>query len=143
MKKIVTVIAIAICVFFTTSFAVKDANEDVVESLVCQRTDVLSSYYAGHEGKEETISIIEKIETGLLKKNDLENIEIYFQTDIDQVKGYTIKDIDITYEDDEMICANITIEWESESIMGKEKFINCYSVICEKKDNTYKLAQFL
>lgn len=131
-----------ICIFLSTSFATANSNEEVIKSLISQRTDVLNMYYAGQSNKKDTIKKIEAITTDYLKDNDLENLKNYFQCDLERPVDYEFVKIDITYADKDVICAFVTIFWTSEGIKGVEDFTHTYSVICEKEENLYKLAQF-
>ena len=73
---------------------------------------------------------------------DIENLEKYFQCDLEQVRGYKIRDIKVTYSDKDVICANATIDWAAEGLKGADNFVHTYSIICEKEENLYKMAQF-
>lgn len=75
-------------------------------------------------------------------EEDLQNIELYFQTDIEQVREYSITSIDIEEADEDIIYGYVTIKWKVEGIDGKEEFLYEYSIICSKEDNVYKLEQF-
>ena len=69
---------------------------------------------------------LEEIETDLLKKEDMSNIDLYFRTDIEQVRGYSFEDVSVTLSDGEMICAKVTIKWNSEGLQGSEEFCHTY-----------------
>lgn len=141
-RRLVCIAAVSLIVIFTTAFAIAGSEEAIVKSLICQRTDTLSGFYAGEIDREYAVEKIKSIETSHLMEEDLQNIDLYFRTDIEQVKKYSITRIDITQSDEDMICADVSIRWQSEGIQGKEEF-NCnYSVICCKEENAYKLAQF-
>lgn len=144
MKKRIGVIILAICsvMVLGTALAQGDSQEAIVRDLITQRTDTLAGFYAGDIDQDAAIETIEYMETDLQKKMDIENIDKYFRTDIEQVKKYEFERIHVTFSDDEMICADVTIRWEAEGLMGKEDFSHTYEVICIKEDNRYKLAQF-
>lgn len=133
---------IIVCMYITTSFATTYSQEEIIKSLICQRTDTLNMYYAGQANKKDTMEKIELITTDYLKESDLQNLENFFQCDLERPVGYEFAKIDITYSDDDVICALVTIDWTSEGIKGRENFSHTYSIICEKEENLYKLAQF-
>ncbi len=144
MKKRRAVCFSIICliVIFTTAFAIASGDEAVVKNLIYQRTDTLSGFYSGEIEREDAINKIKSIETSHLMEEDLENIDLYFRTDIERVKKYLIKDLNITQSDKDIICADVAIEWQSEGLSGEETFTCNYKVICLKEENVYKLAQF-
>ena len=125
-----------------TAIASADTEADVVTDLVTARTDAMSGFFAGELTREEALETLEEIETDLLKKEDMSNIDLYFRTDIEQVRGYSFEDVSVTLSDGEMICAKVTIKWNSEGLQGSEDFCHTYDVICIKEGNRYKLAQF-
>lgn len=134
--------AICIIVMFTAAFTIASSEEAVVKDLICQRTDTLSGFYAGNIEKEDAVNKIKSIEMSHLMEEDIENIDLYFRTDIERVKKYSIKDLHITQSDEDIICADVEIEWQSEGLPGEENFTCSYKVICAKEENVYKLAQF-
>ena len=143
MRKIIYIfLTILVCVLITTVIASANSSEKIVEDLICQRTDVLSLYYAGELNKKDTIEKIKEITTSHLRQSDIENLEKYFQCDLEQVRGYKIRDIKVTYSDKDVICANATIDWAAVGFKGADNFVHTYSIICEKEENLYKMAQF-
>ena len=143
MKNRGYIIFIAIIVvMFGSAYANANSSENIVEDLVCKRIDTLSLYYAGQADEDETKEIIEEITTGHLRDEDLSNIHTYFQTEIEQIQKYEITKIDVTKADETMICAYVTIQWETKTLKGDDNFTHIYSVICENEKNSYKLLQF-
>ena len=133
---------VVLMVIFCTAIASAGGEEAVVRELICRRTDTLSGFYAGEIDKKEAVETIQSIESGHLMEEDLQNIELYFQTDIEQVREYFITSIDIEEADEDIIYGYVTIKWKVEGIAGKEEFLYEYSIICSKEDNVYKLEQF-
>lgn len=132
----------SVVILACTAIASADTEADVVTDLVAARTDAMSGFFAGELTREEALETLEEIETDLLKKEDMSNIDLYFRTDIEQVRGYSFEDVSVTLSDGEMICAKVTIKWNSEGLQGSEEFCHTYDVICIKEGNRYKLAQF-
>ena len=77
-------------VLMTTAFALAGSEEKIVEDLINERTTTLNSYYDGGMQREEAREKIREIETGNLMEQDLENIDLYFQTDIDRIKEFEL-----------------------------------------------------
>lgn len=143
MRKKTAILAAVL--LFMGIFTVNSAacsDEAIVEDLICRRTEALSLYYAGEVNKEQTMETIKAVTTDFLRDEDLENLEKYFQCDLEQLMDYEIEDIDITYSDGDVICAFVTIKWKSEGLKGRDDFSHTYSVICEKEENLLKLSQF-
>lgn len=141
-KKTAVLAAVLLFMGIFTANSAACSDEAIVENLICRRTDALSLYYAGEVNKEKTMETIKAVTTDFLRDEDLENIEKYFQCDLEQLVDYEIEDIDITYSDGDVICAFVTITWKSEGLKGREDFSHTYSVICEKEENLHKIAQF-
>ena len=141
-KGVYILIVLVISVLFATLFASADSDEEIIKNLICERTDTLSYYYAGLADKNDTMAKISDITTDFLREEDLGNLERYFQCDLEQVVDYEIRDIKVNYSDEDVICAEVVVDWESNGLRGMDNFSNTYSVICKKEENIYKLAQF-
>ena len=141
-KGVYILIVLVISVLFATLFASADSDEEIIKNLICERTDTLSYYYAGLADKKDTMAKISDITTDFLREEDLGNLERYFQCDFEQVVDYKIRDIKVNYSDEDVICAEVVVDWKSNGLRGMENFSNTYSVICKKEENIYKLAQF-
>lgn len=141
-KGVYILIVLVISVLFATLFASADSDEEIIKNLICERTDTLSYYYAGLADKKDTMAKISDITTDFLREEDLGNLERYFQCDLEQVVDYKIRDIKVNYSDEDVICAEVVVDWKSNGLRGMENFSNTYSVICKKEENIYKLAQF-
>ena len=142
-KKYAIIISIAaVIVLMTTVLAMAGSDEKIVRDLIDERTVTLNNYYDGDMKKEAAREKIKKLETGNLMEQDLENIDLYFQTDIDRINEFEITSVKITHEDEDMICADVYTKWDVDTVTGSDSFICDYSVICVKEGNGYKLAQF-
>ena len=82
------------------------------------------------------------MEKGRLLEEDILAMKEYFQTDIEEVSDYEIRDIEITNADENLVCAVVSVDWEVSGTAGKEKITEIYSVIMEKDEKSYKLVQF-
>lgn len=129
-------------VLTTTAFAMAGSDEKIVEDLINKRTVTLNDYYDGDMQREEARQIISDIETGTLMEQDLDNIDRYFQTDIDRIKEFDLVSVKITEADEDMICADVNIKWDVETVTGNDSFMCDYDVILVKEGEAYKLAQF-
>ena len=85
---------------------------------------------------------IKSVEKGRLLEEDILAMKEYFQTDIEEVSDYEIRDIEITNADENLVCAVVSVDWEVSGTAGKEKITEIYSVIMEKDEKSYKLVQF-
>mgnify|MGYP003369899776 CR=1 FL=1 len=142
-KKHIAVTAVMIAaVLAATAFAMAGSDEKIVKDLINERTVTLNGYYDGSMQREEAGERIRKIETGNLMEQDLENIDLYFQTDIDRINEFELMNVDITESSEDMICAEVYIRWDVDTVTGKDSFMCDYEVICVKEGNDYKLAQF-
>ena len=142
-RKHIAVTAVVIAaVLMTTAFALAGSEEKIVEDLINERTTTLNSYYDGGMQREEAREKIREIETGNLMEQDLENIDLYFQTDIDRIKEFELLSVKITESSEDMICADVYIKWDVETVTGNDSFMCDYSVISVKEGEDYKLVQF-
>jgi len=121
-EYIIITAAVLGLIALSSVFASARTDEDIIRELVSLRTDTLSGFH--------------------LLKEDLQNIDLYFQTDIEQVKEYSFEKISVTKSEEDMICADVTMEWEAEGIDGTDNFTVTYNVICQKDKESYKLVQF-
>ena len=104
MKKRIWVIILTVCgtVGLATALAAGDSQEAIIRDLISQRTDTMAGFYAGEIGRDEAIETIAYMETDLLMQTDIENIDRYFRTDIEQVKKYQFEHIRITDSHEDM-----------------------------------------
>lgn len=144
MKKKAIIGGILACFILvtTTALAMPTSEERIIKELITIRNETLSEFYDGGLSIEAAEKTIRQIEAEQLLEQDVDNLKRYFQTDIDQVEGFEIKSIDVTKADDDMICADVSIKWEVDTVTGPESFIADYSIIAKKEKNSYKLVQF-
>ena len=144
MKKKAIIGGIVACFILvtTTALAMPGTEERIIKDLITTRNETLSEFYDGGLSIKEAGETIKEIEGGSLMQQDLDNLERYFQTDIDRVEGFEIKKIYVTKNDNDMICADVSIRWDMETITGPESYLCDYSVIVEKEKNSNKLVQF-
>lgn len=123
-------------------------SEGIVRSAICQRTEVMNDYFSGNLSYKEACQILRNTESGVLLEEDIASLTNFFATDIEEVCGYKINNIEINYEDEDIICAFASIEWVVRSLdelyrsSGIEKIAGNYSIIIEKEGYTYRLVQF-
>ncbi len=102
-EYIIITAAVLGLIALSSVFASARTDEDIIRELVSLRTDTLSGFYAGEIDREDAIKIINSIEGDHLLKEDLQNIDLYFQTDIEQVKEYSFEKISVTKSEEDMI----------------------------------------
>ena len=139
IKKIIAAGAAVIMVLLLTSGS--DVKGEMAE-LVRARTDIMNGFFCGQISYYEALSQIKSVEKGRLLEEDILAMKEYFQTDIEEVKDYKIRDIEITNSDENLVCAVVSVEWELYGTAGNEKITEIYSVIMEKDEKNYKLVQF-
>lgn len=143
MKKRYIAAAIAIvAILFAAVIAAAGSEEKIVRDLIINRTETLNGYYDGDMKREDAIASIRELETGNLMQQDIDNIDRYFQTDIDRINSFEIMSIKITESESDMICATVYMKWDIETVTGNDSFMCDYSIICIKEEKYYKLAQF-
>jgi len=139
-KTAVVLLAVFICIAL---FSFKsDNNEKIITELVCERTDIMEGYFCGQINLNDAVRAIKQIEKGRLLEEDIRNMKEFFQTDIEAVSMYEVTGTEITYKDENLVCAVMSILWETHGINGKDKTEEVYSVIMEKSENSFKLVQF-
>lgn len=141
-KKYFAALLAAALILLTTAFAAGNSDERIVRELVKTRTETLSSFYDGGMLKDEAKEIISELETGDLKDLDLENIELYFQTDIDRINEAELISVVITEATEDLIRADVRMRWDVETVSGSDSFLCEYDVICVREEGAFKLAQF-
>lgn len=141
-RSCMLIVSVCILIGISSVFAAARSEEEILKDLISVRTDTLNEFYSGRIKKEEAIERITEIEDEQLLQEDIEKIERYFQTDIEQIKKYFFGDITITESEEKMICADVTIQWETEGAGTSESYETTYDVICYKEDKKYKLVQF-
>ena len=138
-KKILAVLTAALIVIFLSSGS--DIKGEMAD-LIRERTDVLNGYFCGQINYYDALARIGQVEKGRLLEEDILAMREIFQTDIEEVTGYKIRDIEITNSDEELVCAVVNIAWEVSGTDGEEEIEGIYSVIMEKDEKSYKLVQF-
>lgn len=138
------ILTASVCMLIAVSsiFASARSEEEILKDIISARTDILNDFYSGRIEKEEAIERITAIEGDNLLQEDIENIEKYFRTDIERIKKYSFKNIVVTKSKENMICADVTMTWDTEGTGGEESYESMYDVICYKEEKSYKLVQF-
>lgn len=97
---------------------------------------------------QEACERLSEIEQGRLLDDDRNSLKSFFGTDIEEVVDYDVRDVVIHYEDEDVICAFLSVEWQVNGADGLyrgsdlQKVVGNYSVILEKSDNIFKFIQF-
>ena len=127
-----------------SGLAFGDRKEDTVRELVSRRTDAMSGYFSSKLSYWEAGRQLRKMEEGRLLEEDLKNMREYFRTDIEQVREYEILNVNFTMKEEDILCATVEIQWETEGLDGVDCFTEFYSVICERnpEEDEYKLVHF-
>lgn len=145
IKKCVLIMVLA---FVLILFSAGTGSKSIVSSAISQRTDTMNDYYSGKMSYKEACNKLAKIEAGGILEEDVKALKSFFGTDIEEIVDYEIDEIEINYEDEDVICALVSIKWEIGSGDGLyrgsevQNVVGSYSVILENKDNIFKLVQF-
>ena len=137
-KVLILAVVIAVLSLMTSGSDVKGQMADLISA----RIDVMNGYFCGHINYYDALEQIRQVEMGRLLDEDVQAMRDYFQTDIEQVNKYKIKDIELTNGDENLVCAVATIAWQVSGTEGTEEIEEIYSVIMEKDEKNYKLVQF-
>lgn len=147
LRKAIILLVSAAAIMLLSS-ATRNESERLIIELVTDRIETMNGYFDGEYNYKEACSALEITECGRLLEEDIDSFKSYFGTDIDKVENYTIVKVEVNYEDDEVICAYVEIEWNLRCIdelysSSTEDEINAgYSIIAEKNDGAFKLVQF-
>ena len=137
------VLAITAIVGLATAMASGGRDEEqIVEELISKRTDAMSRFYASEIDLKEAETLLKETEKGSLLEKDIENLRSYFRTDIEPVIKYQFTEIEFTEKEEDLLCADVTMDWETGGMEKNEKIRTYYSVICEKEGDSFKLVQF-
>ena len=137
------VLAITAIVGLATAMASGGRDEEqIVEELISKRTDAMSRFYASEIDLKEAETLLKETEKGSLLEKDIENLRSYFRTDIEPVIKYQFTEIEFTEKEEDLLCADVTMDWETGGMEKNEKIRAYYSVICEKEGDSFKLVQF-
>lgn len=145
--KLTAVLLIAAAVFVLFTAAAQSESEKIIKQLICERTDTMNEYFDGGTSYKEACVNLTSIEKGKLLADDIESLRSYFATDIEEVKSYKISEIEVNYEDEDVICAFVGMEWEIKCVdelyrhSDTAKIEAGYSVIAEQCDGAFKLVQ--
>lgn len=129
-------------------FSAGTGSKSIVSSAISQRTDTMNDYYSGKMSYKEACGKLAKIETGGILEEDIKALKSFWGTDIEEIVDYKIDEIEINYEDDDVICAFVSIKWKINGGDGLyrgsevQNIVGSYSVILENKENIFKLVQF-
>lgn len=148
-RKVLTKgLLVLLLVFILILFSSGTGSEGIVKNALCKRTNAMNDFYLGKSTYQEACERLSKIEQGRLLDEDRNSLKSFFGTDIEEVVDYDVQDIVIHYEDEDVICAFLSVEWQVNGADGLyrgsdlQKIVGNYSVILEKNDNIFKFVQF-
>lgn len=133
-------IGVFICIvaLMLLGFTVKP-EETIVKELLEKRTDIMENVLSGKisyaEGKEQ----LKEVEGDKLYSDDLENMQKYQETNIEQVEGMRIIDIEKKNQVYDMMTFHSKIYWTYYSVEGKRDETINYLVGVSNTNHEYKL----
>lgn len=145
IKKILFFLFIIVVILTSLSFA---GTEKELSEIICKRIDTMGDFYKQKISYTDAINILSEIEKGRLLNADIDNLTLYYRTDLDRIDEYEITNVKITSQDSSIICAEATILFKIQglgniSTLRKEKNKFSYSLIFEKCDEKLYLVQFI
>lgn len=143
MKKMLMLLfVVALLMTTATAFAFAASEEKTIETLIAGRIEAMNGFFSSQLAYKEAEEYLRQVEGGSLLTEDLHALRTYFRTDVDRITDWEIEEIKITAKDDDVLCAWVTIAWETADLEGIAKIRESYSVICAQTDGTYRLVQF-
>ncbi len=146
MKK-KKIFAMNICIFIVilltvTVYGKTDDNERRIKELITRRTEILQDYYYNYRNYNETLNLLNKIESNSLLDNDINNLKNFSNTDVDYIKNFKIKIDEMKESSHGMINGTAKIYWEMEGINESYSTEGSYYFVVEKNNHKIKLTRF-
>lgn len=145
MKKyynFLTLGAIIIIIVSVFSGFSNPAEEDIVKSILEQRTSIMQKAFYNQMTKENAETELEKIETYPIVTEDIKQLREWENTQLDVVKNMSFTNIKLEKKLLEYMTYRVDILWEM-SGLSEEYFTECnYHVVFKKINNQYKLSCF-
>ena len=117
-------------------------NEDIIKSLLIERTSILQDCYFGMVSKEDTYNKLRNIETYPLITEDMESFDDYTDTDFDRVMRMNFEDIELKSSFMGYISYETVIVWDMRSPEGEYRTSGKYHVVLlDEGDRTF-LSKF-
>ena len=93
MKKVYAVnLCVLMFMLFTTGMTAGAADDDeLVKDMLSRRTEILEQYFHGGADADECRAELERIESGSLLRQDVENMKAFAATDIESILDFRIR----------------------------------------------------
>ena len=135
-------IGLLLAVFVLSDYLTEYHNQNIVRQLITARIDAMNHFYASEVSYMEASAELRRVEAGQLLEEDSTNLRRYFRTDIEEIQTYTISRIELKDRTDNLLSAEVDIQWNVTGLDGPEMFENTYFAMCEKDGEKVKLTEF-
>ncbi|MBE6030907.1 MAG: hypothetical protein E7225_04865 [Clostridiales bacterium] len=117
-------------------------KEDILKSLLIERTSVLQDYYFGMVSKEETYNKLLDFETYPIITEDIESFDDHIDTDFDRVIKMSFEDIELKSSFMGYISYEAEIVWDMRSPEGEYRTSGRYHVVLLDEGDRIFLSKF-
>lgn len=117
-------------------------QEDIVTSVLKQRTDILQDAFYSKITKEDAEKQLEKIETYPLLTEDIQQLRAWENTDMDFVKNMSVTNLCVKKNFLEYLTYEADILWEMRGFDSDYFMKGSYHIVMKKVNEEYKLSCF-
>lgn len=135
-------IGIIMTIWIVSGQLTESHDQNIIRHLIMTRIDAMNLFYASEMSYIEASGELRKVEGGHLLEEDTTNLRRYFRTDIDDIQDYSISRIELKDRTDNLLSAEVDIQWNVTGLDGPEMFENTYFAMCEKDGEKFKLTEF-
>lgn len=120
----------------------KQSCDQVVESLLEERTSILQKAYYGKIDEETAEKSLAKIETYPLLSEDIQGLRNSDPTQLDIVKSMELRNVTQSMKMFDYISYQLEIRWYMSGLSADYVCDNEYSVVVKSTNSGYKLSEF-
>ena len=135
-------IGIIMTIWIVSGQLAESHDQNIIRHLIKTRIDAMNLFYASEVSYMEASAELRRVEAGHLLEEDSTNLRRYFRTDIEEIQTYTISRIELKDHTDNLLSAEVDIQWNVTGLDGPEQFKNTYFAMCEKDGEKFKLTEF-
>lgn len=140
-KKVIVIAGVVIIISIFSGFSTNEEQE-VVEGLLEQRTQILQQALFNQITIEVAESKLKNIETNPLLGEDIRNLRAFNNTDLDIIKNMGILKIEEERRLLEYYTFDVNILWEMCGTESNYFIENEYYVVLKKNGGIYKISSF-
>ncbi|HML37326.1 MAG TPA: hypothetical protein PKA19_07905 [Bacillota bacterium] len=140
-KLLILPAIIVIIAGFFSEFS-EQSYEQLAQSLLKERTNVLQNAYYGKVERELAEDYLDKVETYPLLSEDISSLRDSEATEMDRVRSMEFSEIKQESKQFPYVALSVTIRWHMSGPESDYFSDHEYSVILKSTNNGYKLAGF-